>query len=44
MANTYETPHPDSQLDGFEAATEQTVDAFYSVTLSDDVLLRWSAP
>ncbi|MGY4954828.1 hypothetical protein [Streptomyces nigrescens] len=39
MANSYEPPRPDYRIDGFEAATEQTEDDFFSVTLSDDMLV-----
>ncbi|MFH8586016.1 hypothetical protein ACH4GP_16640 [Streptomyces celluloflavus] len=39
MANSYEPPRPDYRLDGFEAATERTEDDFFSVTLSDDMLV-----
>lgn len=39
MANSYVPPRPDYRLDGFEAATEQTEDDFFSVTLSDDMLV-----
>ncbi|MFE0187581.1 hypothetical protein [Streptomyces sp. NPDC059008] len=34
----FHTPVPDYRLDGFTATTEQTDDAFFSVTLSDDML------
>ncbi|KIZ14956.1 hypothetical protein [Streptomyces natalensis] len=39
MANSYEPPRPDYRFDSFEAATEQTEDDFFSVTLSDDMLV-----
>ncbi|WP_030413280.1 hypothetical protein [Streptomyces sp. NRRL S-1448] len=39
MANSYEPPRPDYRIDGFEAATERTEDDFFSVTLSDDMLV-----
>ncbi|MFF7702839.1 hypothetical protein [Streptomyces lydicus] len=32
-------PAPDYRLDGYKAATEQTEDDFFSVTLSDDMLV-----
>ncbi|SEC12685.1 hypothetical protein [Streptomyces sp. 2314.4] len=38
MANTY-APVPDYRIDGFEAATERVEEAFFSLTLSDDMFV-----
>ncbi|KIZ18038.1 hypothetical protein [Streptomyces natalensis] len=39
MASFYEPPRADYRIDGYKAATGQTEDAFFSVTLSADMLV-----
>ncbi|MGW2702370.1 hypothetical protein [Streptomyces sp. NPDC001340] len=42
MAHAHEPPAPDYRLNGFQAATAQIEDDFFSVTLSDDLFVPFS--